>query len=101
MIREYEPAWHCFNVLGEAVRVASQLSFSLFVPNRPNCGTPKVAFIAPREDSRTRSNLGSLRSGAIAVKSAKREFEAVFTINVHTQSATFTRSGEGYYDGSA
>ena len=96
LIREYEPAWHCFGVLGEAVRVASQLSPSLFVPKRPNSGTPKVAFIAPREDNRTRGNLGSLRSGLIAVKSARREFEVGFTSNDYTPSAVFTRSGEGY-----
>ena len=41
-IREYEPACHCFGVLGEAVRVASQLSSSLFVLKRPNSGTPKL-----------------------------------------------------------
>ena len=78
------------------MRVASQLSPSLFVPKRPNSGPPKVAFIAPREDSRARGNLGSLRSGLIAEKSARREFDTVFTNNVYTPSAIFTRSGEGY-----
>jgi len=96
LIREYEPAWHCFGVLGEAVRVASQLSSSLFVPKRPNSGPPNVAFIAPREDSRARGNLGSLLGGAIAKKSARHEFVAGFTNNDYTPSAVFTRSGEGY-----
>ena len=73
------------------MRVTSQLSSSLFVLKRPNSGTPKVAFIAPREDGRTWSNLGSLRSGGIAVKSAEHEFDAVFTNNVCSQSAIFTR----------
>ena len=78
------------------MRVASQLSSSQFVPKRPNCGPPKVAFIAPREDSRARGNLGSLCGGAIAKKLAQREFEAGFTNNDYTTSAILTRSGEGY-----
>ena len=78
------------------MRVASQLSSSLFVPKRLNSGTPQVAFIAPREDSRARGNLGSLRGGAIAKKLAQWEFEAGFTNNDYTPSAVFTRSGEGY-----
>ena len=47
LIREYEPAWHCFGVLGEAVRVASRLSFSLFVPERAKSGTLKVVVPFP------------------------------------------------------
>ena len=42
LIREHGSACHCFRVLGEAVRVASQLSASLFVPKRTNSGTPKL-----------------------------------------------------------